>query len=147
MNNEISQEAETSIAQLQQRKARERLDRDGAHSDDALRRRVRAFAQERNLQPADYAKLMYKRINTRDVMLFCEKHKVSFDWLLCGDLRGLQRMTKEAKVTPHERVEAQRKEIIQLLSALPRECRPLRSATCGTWRAHHKAPAPGGQEA
>ncbi len=87
MNNEISQEAETSIAQLQQRKARERLDRDGAHSDDALRRRVRAFAQERNLQPADYAKLMYKRINTRDVMLFCEKHKVSFDWLLCGDLR------------------------------------------------------------
>jgi len=118
MNNEISQEAETSIAQLQQRKARERLDRDGAHSDDALRRRVRAFAQERNLQPADYAKLMYKRINTRDVMLFCEKHKVSFDWLLCGDLRGLQRMTQEVKAIPHEMPEAHRKEVMRLFSAL-----------------------------
>jgi hypothetical protein len=108
-----------STAQLNQRKARDRLARDGAHSNDALRRRVRAFAEERNLPPADIAKLMYKRINTRDVMLFCEKHKVSYDWLLCGDLRGLQRMTKEAKVTPHERVEAQRKEIMQLFSALP----------------------------
>jgi hypothetical protein len=119
MSNEISQEAQASIAKLNQRKARDRLARDGAHSNDALRRRVRAFAEERNLPPADIAKLMYKRINTPDVMLFCEKHKVSYDWLLCGDLRGLQRMTKEAKVTPHERVEAQRKEIMQLFSALP----------------------------
>ena len=76
MSNEISQEAKTSIAQLNQWKARERLDRDGANSSDALRRRVRAFAEERSLPPADIAKLMYKRINTRDVMLFCEKHKV-----------------------------------------------------------------------
>ncbi len=95
MSNEISQEAKTSIAQLNQRKARERLERDGAHSSDALRRRVRAIAQERNLPPADIAKLMYKRINTRDVMLFCEKHKVSCDWLLCGDLQGLRRMTRD----------------------------------------------------
>jgi hypothetical protein len=28
-------------------------------------------------------------------MVFCEKHKVSFDWLLAGDLKGLQRMTQE----------------------------------------------------
>ena len=119
MSNEISQEAKTSIAQLNQRKARERLERDGAHSSDALRRRVRAIAQERNLPPADIAKLMYKRINTRDVMLFCEEHKVSFDWLLCGDLRGLQRMTREAKAAPPLKVpEAQRKEVMALFSAL-----------------------------
>jgi hypothetical protein len=116
---EISQEAQASIAKLNQRKARERLHRDGANSSDALRRRVRAFAEERNLQPADIAKLMYKRINTRDVMAFCENHKVSFDWLLCGDLRGLHRMTQEAKATPQEMTEAQRKEVTQLFSALP----------------------------
>lgn len=72
MNNEISQEAQASIAKLNQRKARERLERDGAHSSDALRRRVRAIAEGRNLPPPDFAKLMHKRINTRDVMLFCE---------------------------------------------------------------------------
>ena len=51
----------------------------------------------RNIPPADFAKLMYKRLGTRDVMAFCEKHKVSYDWLLCGDLAGLQRMTREHK--------------------------------------------------
>jgi hypothetical protein len=50
-------------------------------------------AQERNTPPADFHKLMYKRVSTRDVMVFCEKHKVSYDWLLAGDLKGLQRMT------------------------------------------------------
>jgi hypothetical protein len=38
---------------------------------------------------------MYKRVSTRDVMVFCAKHKVSYDWLLAGDLKGLQRMTQE----------------------------------------------------
>lgn len=62
---------------------------------------------------------MYKRINTRDVMLFCEEHKVSFDWLPCGDLRGLQRMTREAKAAPPAEVpKVQRKEVMALFSAL-----------------------------
>jgi hypothetical protein len=48
---------------------------------------------------------MYKRINTGDIMVFCKKHKVSYDWLLCGDLKGLQSMTQDwrlgkAAVTP-----------------------------------------------
>jgi hypothetical protein len=118
MSEEISQEAKTSLARLNQRKARERLERDGAHSSDALRRRVRTIAEERSLPPADFAKLMRKRISTRDVMLFCEKHKISFDWLLFGDLRGLHRMSQEAKATPREMTEAQRKEVMQLFSAL-----------------------------
>ena len=62
---------------------------------------------------------MYKRINTRDVMLFCKKHKVSYDWLLCGDLRGLQRMIREAKATPPEKMpEPQRKQVLALFCAL-----------------------------
>jgi len=85
---------------------------------DAVRRRVRAIAHERNLQPAEIAKLMYKRVSTRHAMAFCEKHKISMDWLLCGDLQGLRRMTQEAKAEPREIPEAQRKEIMQLFSAL-----------------------------
>jgi hypothetical protein len=27
-------------------------------------------------------------------MAFCEKHNVSYDWILGGDLAGLQRMTR-----------------------------------------------------
>jgi hypothetical protein len=119
MSNEISEEAKKALADVSRRKAIDRLQRDGCCSMDAVRRRVQAIAEERNLQPADIAKLMHKRIRTLDVMAFCEKHKVSADWLFCGDLRGLQRMTREAKATPREMPEAQRKEVIQLFSALP----------------------------
>jgi hypothetical protein len=58
-----------------------------------------ALAQERGIPEADYRKLIFKRINTRDVMEFADRHKVSFDWLLCGDLRGLRRMTQEARAS------------------------------------------------
>jgi hypothetical protein len=95
---EISQEAKTALANAARRRAFDRLERDGAHSTAALQRRVRALAQERSIPPADIHKLMYKRISTPDVMKFCEKHKVSYDWLLCGDLKGLQRMTSERKL-------------------------------------------------
>jgi hypothetical protein len=58
---------------------------------------VRSLAAERDIPPADYAKLMYKRVGTPAFLAFCEKHHVSADWLLCGDLKGLQRMTLERK--------------------------------------------------
>lgn len=119
MTKEISEEAKRAIADATRRKAADRLKRDGAYSMDAIRRRVRAIAQERNLQPAEIAKLMYKRISTIHVMAFCEKHKISMDWLLCGDLKGLQRMTCEAKSHQVETVEAQRLEIVRLFLALP----------------------------
>jgi hypothetical protein len=119
MTKEISEEAKRAIADVARRKAVDRLDRDGAHSLDAIRRRVRAIAQERNLQPADIAKMMHKRISTPNALAFCEKHKISLDWLLCGDLKGLQRMICEAKGQQAETVEAQRQEIVRLFLALP----------------------------
>jgi hypothetical protein len=119
MNSDISEEAKKAIANAATRRAADRLERDGCHSMDAVRRRVLAFAVERNLQPADYAKLMHKRITTSAVVAFCNKHKVSFDWLLCGDLKGLQRMTQEAKANPPEISEAQREEVTRLFFALP----------------------------
>jgi hypothetical protein len=118
MTNEISEEAKKSLANVARQVAMRRLVRDGAHSTVALQRRVRAIAMERNIPPADFAKLMYKRISTRAVTVFCEKHKVSYDWLLAGDLQGLQRMTQEAKATPQETPEAQRKEVTRLFLAL-----------------------------
>ena len=36
---------------------------------------MRCIAQERNLQPADIAKLMHERISTAHAMAFCEKHR------------------------------------------------------------------------
>jgi hypothetical protein len=120
MSNEISEEAKQAIIDASTRKARERLTRDGATSDDALRRRVRAIAEERNIPPADYAKLLHKRITTGAVMAFGKKHKISFDWLLAGDLKGLRRMTQEAKAAAaQEMPEAPRKEVMRLFSALP----------------------------
>jgi hypothetical protein len=97
MNNEISEEAKRTLADLPRRKALQRLERDGATSTKAVQRRVRAIAEERKIPPADFAKLMYKRISTLAIMQFCEKHKIRYDWLLCGDLRGLARMEQRRK--------------------------------------------------
>jgi hypothetical protein len=118
MNNEISEEAKRALADVKRRKAIDRLQRDGCCSMDAVRRRVLALAGERDIPPAEYAKLMHKRVSTRAAMAFCEKHKVSLDWLLYGDLQGLRRMTQEAKAAPPEMTEALRKEVTQLFLAL-----------------------------
>jgi hypothetical protein len=98
MTKEISEEAKRALADLPRRKALARLEQDGAQSTAAVQRRVRALAQERNISPADFAKLMHKRILIQHIMTFCEKHKVSYDWLLCGDLKGLSRMEQRRKV-------------------------------------------------
>jgi hypothetical protein len=97
MTNEISEEAKRTLADLPRRKALQRLERDGATSRPAMQRRILALAAERSIPPADFHKLMYKRPSTEAVMVFCKKHKVSFDWLLCGDLKGLARMEQKRK--------------------------------------------------
>src|SRR6267142_3913592 len=107
MKNDISEEAKTALAGARQRKARDRLHRDGAQSRPAMQRRVQALAAERSIPPTDFAKLLYKRVSTQAVIDFCEKHKVSCDWLLCGDLQGLRRMTRDENasrpvLTPEE---------------------------------------------
>ena len=118
MNNEISEEAKKALADNARRKAVDRLQLDGCCSSDALRRRVRALALERNIPPTDLAKLMHKRVNDRAIHVFCKKYKVSYDWLLCGDLRGLQRMAQNAFADRPEISEAERKEVVSLYCAL-----------------------------
>ena len=60
-----------------------------------MQRRIQALAAERSIPPADFATLLHKRVGMNAVAAFCEKHKVSMDWLLSGDLQGLRRMTRD----------------------------------------------------
>ena len=45
---------------------------------------------------------MHKGRSTKPILEFCKKHDVSLDWLMYGDLKGLQRMKKWAKEDPAE---------------------------------------------
>jgi hypothetical protein len=91
---DISEEAKQAIANAAMIRARNRLRQDGSSSDDAFRKRVLLLAAERNLPPAEYAKLLHKRVPMKPIKDFCQKHDVSLDWLMDGDLKGLQRMKK-----------------------------------------------------
>ena len=117
MSNEISQEAKTSIAQLNQRKAFDRLHRDGGDSIPAMRRRIQAFAIERAIPPAKIAKLMKGRTTVHHVAQFCEEQQVNADWLLAGDLHGLLDTVKRRKASgADEQIrEAQTKEFVRLM--------------------------------
>ena len=116
---DISEEAKQALANVAQRKANNRLLRDGCGTDAAMQRRVLALAAERNLPPADYAKLMHKRVMDKPIHEFCSKHDVSLDWLMYGDLKGLQRMKQWAKEKRDRTADEQRGEVTRLLLALP----------------------------
>ena len=109
-----SEEAKEALANAQLIRARKRLRKDGCSSDAAMRRRVLLLAAERNLPPAEYAKLMRKGRSMKPILEFCKKHDVSLDWLMDGDLKGLQRMKKWAKEDPDE----QRARILRKFHAL-----------------------------
>jgi hypothetical protein len=128
MNNEISEEAKKSLANVARRKAFDRLEKDGAHSTAALQRRVRALAEERNIPTTDIHKLMYKKPSTHSVMVFCEKYKVSYDWILCGDLRGLQKMSQSARTDQAERKEVASR-MVEKYSRLPSELQKIVETT------------------
>jgi hypothetical protein len=124
MNTDISEEAKQAIANGRLVRARQRLVRDGCRTDAAMRRRPLALAAERNLPPAEYAKLVHKRIMMRSIQEFCKKQNVSLDWLMDGDLKGLKR-TAEWKTqelfsvaTTRETACAQLQEYIRLYREL-----------------------------
>ena len=131
MNTDISEEAKQALANVAQVKARNRLVRDGCSTDAAMRRRVLLLAAERNLPPAEYAKLMHKRIMMKSIQEFCSKHNVSLDWLMDGDLKGLKR-TAERKTqelfsvaTTREMARAQCLEYTRLYRDLSNDAVPI----------------------
>jgi hypothetical protein len=123
MNMDISEEAKQALANRQLVIARNRLRNDGCSSDAAFQRRVLALAAERNLPPAEYAKLLHKRVPMPPITAFSKKHDVSLDWLMDGSLQGLQRMKqwKKAGMTPDE----QRAKMLRLFIALPPDTQRL----------------------
>jgi hypothetical protein len=131
MNMDISEEAKQGLANRAQMKARARLVRDGCHTDAAMRRRLLALTTERNLPPAEYAKLLHKRIMTKSITDFCEKHNVSMDWLIYGDLKGLKRTAEWKKqelcsvATTREMARAQQQEYARLYCELSNDAVPI----------------------
>ena len=58
----------------------------------AIRQRIRLIANERKLTVDQIAKALTCKDN--HLLQFAECHTLSLDWLICGDLRGLQRMLR-----------------------------------------------------
>jgi hypothetical protein len=119
MTREISEEAKLAIQNGTLVRAPGRLVKDGCQTDAAMRRRLLALAAERNIPPAEYAKLMHKRVLMPSIQNFCRKYDVSLDWLLDGDLKGLQRMKNWERQGQGMTADEQRAEILRLLLALP----------------------------
>jgi predicted transcriptional regulator len=63
-----------------------------AFSKRAMRVRISMIARERGLSDAEIAKAL--NCGTAAVVAFAEKHDISLDWLVCGDLKGLLRTVR-----------------------------------------------------
>jgi hypothetical protein len=97
-----------------------RLTEDGASTNAAMRRRIQVIAHERRLQPSEVAKALTCR--TFEVLKFAERHRISVDWLIHGDLKGLLR-TAQARERPP--VDEERGLIEKLLKQLDPRLLPV----------------------
>ena len=59
---------------------------------------LQVIAHERRLPPDEIAKVMTCR--TDDVVQFAKRHRISCDWLLFGDLKGLLRTAQARQRSP-----------------------------------------------
>ena len=80
-----------------------RLNADGASTNAAIRRRIALIAAERKLDPAEIKSLMKGRwLPPEDLCQFVKRHRLSFDWLLGGDLKGRLRMARRDPCLPRQ---------------------------------------------
>lgn len=87
--------------------ALERLHKDGADSTAAVRRRIALIAAERNLDPSETNAVLKGRwLTVYHLKEFVDKHRVSVDWLLCGDLKGRLRMARKEVTNESPKSEA-----------------------------------------
>lgn len=61
-----------------------------ANYKDQMRRRIDMIAVDYDVPQAEVAKVR-GRLKHYDVLCFAEKYRISLDWLICGDLKGLVR--------------------------------------------------------
>ena len=67
-----------------------------ARSPKAIRRRITLIEQVRSIPRAEIDRALSWSDTTianceSPVVKFCDKHRISIDWLILGDLRGLRR--------------------------------------------------------
>jgi hypothetical protein len=67
----------------------------GAEFDQRVRDRIRLLAAERGLPESEIKTVM--KLKDWEIVKFADRHAVSFDWLLCGCLKGLLRMAKRSR--------------------------------------------------
>ncbi|MGV7215906.1 hypothetical protein [Bradyrhizobium sp. UFLA05-112] len=71
-----------------------RLTADGGSKAEHIRRRARWLVNEWQLPRCP----KIGRTWSKELTQWCENHDVSFDWLLYGDLKGLQRMMQARRM-------------------------------------------------
>ena len=64
--------------------------------NDALRARIRLIAHERNLPKDEIKKVI--GLKQHQLVLFVQRHQLSWEWLLEGDLRGLRKMVSKRRL-------------------------------------------------
>jgi hypothetical protein len=80
------------------RKTHENKAKESAGWKRGTRIRIKMIARERGLSDAEIAKAM--NCGTAAVVAFAEKHDISLDWLVWGDLKGLLRTVRARQQTP-----------------------------------------------
>jgi hypothetical protein len=58
-----------------------------------MRDRIRLIAAERGL-PESEIRPVISRLKHYEVVKFVQRHRISYDWLLCGCLKGRLRMAR-----------------------------------------------------
>jgi hypothetical protein len=61
-----------------------------ANFKDEMRRRIDMIAADCAVPESEVAKVR-GRLKHYDLLCFAEKYRISLDWLICGDLKGLVR--------------------------------------------------------
>jgi hypothetical protein len=61
-----------------------------ANFQDEMRRRIDMIAADCGVPESEVAKVR-GRLKHYDVLRFAKKYRISLDWLICGDLKGLVR--------------------------------------------------------
>ena len=102
-----------------------RLSNDGASDNATIRRRIALVAAERNLNPSETEALMKgRRISLFLLGRFAEKHGLSLDWLISGDLKAFRKTAQDRTeallqvATTREMQNAQWQEYVRLYGRL-----------------------------
>ena len=61
-----------------------------ANFKEEMRRRIDLIAADYGVPESEVAKVR-GRLKQYDLLCFAEKYRISLDWLICGDLKGLVR--------------------------------------------------------